>query len=510
MPNNWVSFVKEYASKNNLSYGCAMTKPECKSQYKEKYGNRKKLSTKKEKELMGAEDVNVAVKKRKPPSEAKERFKMATEDVLSKKMNEEAKKEARENITMNIEDVNRQISPIKIPRPPKRHQRKRLVIVEPEPVPVVAVAIEPKKKGRKPKYATEEERKKAKHQQTLASNKKRYGEKKMMGKGAAASTREDSISDISDIDYSNRSSFSSNGSLDSEDSSFVNNQLFPIEPAPAEYVPLPVYTTAYVRTDKDLEKEEQEKMKLQDMLSALTINNTTPKLISILENALKNAKEGKGLGSSRVAPRQRVQRVLPPEISNLRRVLQNRIAPAPTLAEANYSSVIVPIASVENVLGLNKHPEIKTRAKTLEEVERKNMRKEDTRRDERVKQRKERKAMSAEDKKGKGMCGGSGRRRARSGQQTPEQKSILDDIQKRLAEEAKAEEENKPFSTKVAMKPMNPKLKAKKISKKRIMPTIPEGDETNGNGLKTKRPKLVKGSQEAKDFMKMLRDKRKK
>ena len=100
MPNNWVSFVKDYASKNNLSYGCAMTKPECKSQYKEKYGNRKKLSTKKEKELMSAEDVNVAVKKRKPPSEAKERFKMVTEDVLSKKMNEEAKKEARENITI--------------------------------------------------------------------------------------------------------------------------------------------------------------------------------------------------------------------------------------------------------------------------------------------------------------------------------------------------------------------------------------------------------------------------
>jgi hypothetical protein len=33
MPNKWIEHVKAFASKNNLSYGCAISKPECKSSY---------------------------------------------------------------------------------------------------------------------------------------------------------------------------------------------------------------------------------------------------------------------------------------------------------------------------------------------------------------------------------------------------------------------------------------------------------------------------------------------
>lgn len=54
--NRWTDFVKKWASDNDTTYGCALSKPECSQAYRAKYGNRKKLSQKKERELMGAED----------------------------------------------------------------------------------------------------------------------------------------------------------------------------------------------------------------------------------------------------------------------------------------------------------------------------------------------------------------------------------------------------------------------------------------------------------------------
>jgi hypothetical protein len=98
MPNRWTDFVKDFARRNDLTYGCAMSKPECKAEYKKKYP--------------------------KP---------------LTKKQQKE--REGQENIRMSLEDIN-------VAEPPK------------------------KKAGRKQKYATEAERKQAKREQTLASNKK--------------------------------------------------------------------------------------------------------------------------------------------------------------------------------------------------------------------------------------------------------------------------------------------------------------------------------------------------
>jgi len=57
MPNRWVSFVKEFASKNNTTYGCALSNPECSQGYKAKYGSSKKVSQNKSREMMGAEDT---------------------------------------------------------------------------------------------------------------------------------------------------------------------------------------------------------------------------------------------------------------------------------------------------------------------------------------------------------------------------------------------------------------------------------------------------------------------
>lgn len=62
MANKWVEFVRDFAKRNNVSYMCAVSKPECKAEYRAKYGNPKKLSQKKEREMMGAQDIDV-----KPP-----------------------------------------------------------------------------------------------------------------------------------------------------------------------------------------------------------------------------------------------------------------------------------------------------------------------------------------------------------------------------------------------------------------------------------------------------------
>ena len=58
MPNRWVDHVKQFAADNNLSYGCALSKPECKETYRAKYGVTKKLTKKQNIEKMGAEDMN--------------------------------------------------------------------------------------------------------------------------------------------------------------------------------------------------------------------------------------------------------------------------------------------------------------------------------------------------------------------------------------------------------------------------------------------------------------------
>jgi hypothetical protein len=42
MANMWILHVKHFALKNNISYGCAISNPECKALYKEKVENKKK------------------------------------------------------------------------------------------------------------------------------------------------------------------------------------------------------------------------------------------------------------------------------------------------------------------------------------------------------------------------------------------------------------------------------------------------------------------------------------
>jgi len=42
MANRWILYVKHFALKNNISYGCAISNPECKAAYKAAVENKKK------------------------------------------------------------------------------------------------------------------------------------------------------------------------------------------------------------------------------------------------------------------------------------------------------------------------------------------------------------------------------------------------------------------------------------------------------------------------------------
>lgn len=121
--NRWILFVKEFAKKNNISYACAISTPECKEEYRAKYGSRKKLPMKKEREMMGAEDINrdEIVIYPKPKSKSKKPKvveSMEMEDInrlLPKGRIEKSKileqigkmKSKREREMMGKEDVNR-------------------------------------------------------------------------------------------------------------------------------------------------------------------------------------------------------------------------------------------------------------------------------------------------------------------------------------------------------------------------------------------------------------------
>ena len=92
--SRWIEWVRKWAKDNNTTYGCALSEKDCSASYRAKYGVSKKLPVKKEREMMGAEDINIA--KKKPNREKKEAFSMASEDLLSKMtINKKTKKKPK-------------------------------------------------------------------------------------------------------------------------------------------------------------------------------------------------------------------------------------------------------------------------------------------------------------------------------------------------------------------------------------------------------------------------------
>jgi len=64
MPNAWVTHVKQYAADNKLSYGCALSMPECKAAYKKE--PTKESKTKESKETKEIKDTKVYTMYKKP------------------------------------------------------------------------------------------------------------------------------------------------------------------------------------------------------------------------------------------------------------------------------------------------------------------------------------------------------------------------------------------------------------------------------------------------------------
>ena len=190
--NRWTNWVKEFALMNNLSYGCALSTPECRNEYREKYGTRKKLTKKQEKEQMGAEEPTGAINKqlqKKAETKKKEHKGRVTEmkaklnKNLAKKEIIEKGKELQERNQMGAEDIN-QAKNKKIKKVKKPKQNIQLIIEEQEEEPLEPLEPVKRKRGRPKKYETAEEARQMKIKNTIEAQKKRNSklrdEKKLM------------------------------------------------------------------------------------------------------------------------------------------------------------------------------------------------------------------------------------------------------------------------------------------------------------------------------------------
>jgi hypothetical protein len=72
MTNNWIEHIKDFASKNNLSFGCALSNPECVKSYRQKKEPKKKIVLKLNKKPINEENE---AKKREAEREAESIYK---------------------------------------------------------------------------------------------------------------------------------------------------------------------------------------------------------------------------------------------------------------------------------------------------------------------------------------------------------------------------------------------------------------------------------------------------
>ena len=146
--NAWTDHIRDFAKRNNMTYMCALSNPECKAEYKSKKPQKApKKGKAAEKEQMGMEDIDAPIDKKKQI-----KFKKS---VLAKKVEKEMEKKEAEK--MGKEDVN-------------------MAEVKPEK--------QVKKRGRPKKYFTKEDFNKAKHDNTVAAYKRRQEAKRQAKKEA--------------------------------------------------------------------------------------------------------------------------------------------------------------------------------------------------------------------------------------------------------------------------------------------------------------------------------------
>ena len=256
MPNRWTEFVKKWAKDHDTTYGCALSQPACKNEYRAKYGYRKNLPKSKEKELMGMEDVDAKPKgkkkhpipkgekleeamptqakppiqlkikekpRKKPAPEAKERMAMASEDISSR-LKRDKDKEMEERYSMGAEEFHtkKYLKDLEKEKSNRLRELSRMMGEDYRPLeeampsesqvktpidfkkfykrrgftaPEPAPAPEPAKKqrGRPKKYSTPEEAQKAKREKTMESNKKMAEMRKRLLEEARAKLLQDKM-----------------------------------------------------------------------------------------------------------------------------------------------------------------------------------------------------------------------------------------------------------------------------------------------------------------------------
>jgi len=160
--SKWTDFVKDFARRHNLTYGCALSDPACSKEYKE-HNPKLTKKEKKEGENMGAEEqTGVVNKDLHKKAEHKKRVVSLKAKVGKKQVDKELLEKypaLAENKLMGAEDT---------PAPPSRVPTSS----------AKATAENKKKAGRPKKYATEAEAKEAKKVKTIESNKRRAEAKK--------------------------------------------------------------------------------------------------------------------------------------------------------------------------------------------------------------------------------------------------------------------------------------------------------------------------------------------
>jgi hypothetical protein len=136
--NNWIEHIRSFAAANNLSYGCALSDPECSASYRKKYPKKEKKSDlKKELASRLSKPSFVLAEPDSKDKENRERFKMTSEDISSKSAREkertqaEKDKQEKEGFFMEEEDVNQARKKVK--KVKKAKPKVELIIEEDEP-----------------------------------------------------------------------------------------------------------------------------------------------------------------------------------------------------------------------------------------------------------------------------------------------------------------------------------------------------------------------------------------
>lgn len=83
MANDWVNHIKEYAKRNNISYGCALSLEDCKNEYKIKKGLKEVQKVKEKKKEPKLKEVQKVEEKKKEPK-IKEVPKVEEKDIIDK------------------------------------------------------------------------------------------------------------------------------------------------------------------------------------------------------------------------------------------------------------------------------------------------------------------------------------------------------------------------------------------------------------------------------------------